>query len=158
MIVGCGCGGRMLARELIDDGQVVRGTTRGEPGRAAIEADGAEAVVADPFRLGTLMRPLDGVSVVCWLLAGARGSAAELEALHGPRLESMLELLVDTHVHGFVYEGAGTVPAPLLESGAAAVRRAAATHNIAAEVVTAGRGEWPAWAAAMKAAVAAALS
>ena len=148
----------MLAQALIDDGQVVRGTTRSEAGAGAIEAAGAEAVVADPLRLGTLMRPLDGVSVVCWLLAGARGSASELEALHGTRLESMLELLVDTHVHGFVYEAAGTVPAPLLEAGAAAVRRAAATHNIAAQIVEQGRDDWVEWATAMQAAVRAALS
>lgn len=71
-------------------------------------------MVADPDRLGTLMPHLEGVSVVCWLLGSVTGAAAE--ALHGPRLESMLMALVDTPVRAVVYEGpAGEVASRFAE-------------------------------------------
>ena len=105
LIVGCGCRGRMLAEALQLDGHTVRGTTRTESGLDAIAASGAEPVVADPDRLGTVMQALPGVSVVCWLL----GSAEAAAELHGDRLQTFVERLVDTPVRGFVYEAAGTV-------------------------------------------------
>jgi Trk K+ transport system NAD-binding subunit len=37
LIIGCGCRGRMLARELVKDGHAVRGTTRDRARLAAIE-------------------------------------------------------------------------------------------------------------------------
>jgi hypothetical protein len=46
---------------------------------------------------------VEGVSVLVWLLGSVAGEAAA--TLHGPRLESMLEALVDTPVRGVVYEG-----------------------------------------------------
>jgi uncharacterized protein YbjT (DUF2867 family) len=108
--VGCGCRGRELAAELVRAGHSVRGTTRREERVAEIEAAGAEAVIADPDRLATLMPHIQDVSVVCWLLGSVDGEAAR--ALHGPRLESMLVKLVDTPVRGVVYEGpAGEVAA-----------------------------------------------
>lgn len=105
LIVGCGCRGRALARDLRSEGYAVRGTTR-DPARAdEIESTGAEAVVCDPDRLGTLLPAVEGVTILCWLLATARGeSAAEL---HGARLERIFEELVDTPVRGVVYEVAG---------------------------------------------------
>jgi uncharacterized protein YbjT (DUF2867 family) len=91
-------------------GHSVRGTTRREERVAEIEAAGAEAVIADPDRLATLMPHIQDVSVVCWLLGPVDGEAGR--ALHGPRLESMLVKLVDTPVRGVVYEGpAGEVAA-----------------------------------------------
>jgi hypothetical protein len=81
----------------------VRGTTRDPERVAEIEATGAAAVVADPDRLGTLLPHVEGVSVVVWLLGSVVGEAAA--TIHGPRLESMLEALVDTPVRGVVYEG-----------------------------------------------------
>jgi nucleoside-diphosphate-sugar epimerase len=107
LIVGCGCRGQSLARELIAAGHPVRGTTRDRARVPAIEAAGAEAVVADPFRLQTLMPHLDGASAVLWLMGTANGSADSVEAVHGTRLESMLELIVDTHARGFLYETGG---------------------------------------------------
>jgi uncharacterized protein YbjT (DUF2867 family) len=101
--VGCGCRGRQLAAALVAEGHAVRGTTRGRDRLVDIEAAGAEAVVADPDRLGTLMAQIGGVSVLCWLLGSVEGEARA--NLHGPRLGSMLEALVDTHVRGVVYEG-----------------------------------------------------
>jgi threonine dehydrogenase-like Zn-dependent dehydrogenase len=151
LIVGCGCRGSALARELAAAGHAVRGTTRDPERLAEIEAAGAEAVVADPDRLGTLMAQLHGVSVVCWLMGSAEGGAAA--DLHGPRLRTLLERLVDTPVRGVVYEAGGSVEPSLLARGAVAVREASATWSIPAEVVEADPGHPRAWMAAMTAAV-----
>jgi prephenate dehydrogenase len=150
LIVGCGCRGRSLAAALSADGHAVRGTTRGAA-LAEIEAAGAEAVVADPDRLGTVMVQLAGVTVVCWLMGSAGGATAA--DLHGPRLETLLERLVDTPVRGIVYEAAGTVEPELLGRGAAAVREAAIRWRMGAEVVEADPSDHAAWLADVKAAV-----
>ena len=105
LIVGCGCRGRALARELRAEGHAVRGTTRDPASAAEIEATGAEAYVGDPDRLGTLLPALDGVTIVCWLLRGATGDSAA--DLHGTRLERLFEEIVDTPVRGVVYETGG---------------------------------------------------
>jgi nucleoside-diphosphate-sugar epimerase len=152
LIVGCGCRGQALAGALIADGHAVRGTTRSEAGLAAIEGAGAEAVVADPDRLGTLMVQLAGVTVVCWLLGSASGP--NVADLHGPRLETLLERLVDTPVRGFVYEAAGSVDGQLLGRGAVAVRAAAERWRMPAEVVEAEPDDETVWLAAMTGAVA----
>jgi uncharacterized protein YbjT (DUF2867 family) len=151
LIVGCGCRGGELARELRAAGHAVRGTTRSADRLAEIEAAGAEAVVADPDRLGTLMTTLDGVSLVCWLMGTAGGGNAV--DLHGARLRSLLEHLVDTPVRGVVYEAAGSVAPDVLAGGAAAVREASATWSIPAEVVEADPRDPAAWLAAMTGAV-----
>ena len=151
LIVGCGCRGRELAWELRAAGHAVRGTTRDRENLADIEAAGAEAVLADPNRLGTLMRELNGVSLVCWLMGSAAGDTAA--DLHGPRLRTLLERLVDTPVHGVVYEAAGSLAPELLAGGAAAVREASLTWSIPAEVVEADPRDPEAWLAAMTAAV-----
>ena len=152
LIVGCGCRGRELARDLIAKGHAVRGTTRDPAGLPEIEAAGAEAVVADPDRLGTLVGHLQGVAVVCWLLGDVTGAAAA--DLHGPRLRTMLERLVDTPVRGVVYEAAGSADQDVLAAGAAAVRAASATWSIPAEVVEAAPADPPAWLAATSEAIA----
>ena len=107
-------------------GHAVRGSSRSADRLGEIEAAGAEAVVADPDRLGTLLPHLEGVSVLVWLLGSVRGEAAE--TLHGPRLESLLETLVDTPVRGLVYEGPGERIA----------RRFADTFRIRVDVLQAG--------------------
>ena len=151
LIVGCGCRGRELSWELRAAGHAVRGTTRAREHLAEIEAAGAEAVLADPDRLGTLMRELHGVSLVCWLMGSAEGGTAE--GLHGPRLQTLLERLVDTPVRGVVYEAAGSLAPELLAGGAAAVREASARWSIPAEVVEAEPGDREGWLGAMTAAV-----
>jgi hypothetical protein len=149
LIVGCGCRGTALAARLIDGGYAVRGTTR-DPARAgAIEAAGAEAVVADPDRLATLIPGLAGVSAVCWLL----GSAETGAELHGPRLRTLLERLVDAPVHGLVYEAAGSVDDGLLAAGATIVREASTRWRIPVEVVDQDPAAHGEWLAAMTAAV-----
>jgi nucleoside-diphosphate-sugar epimerase len=151
LIVGCGCRGRSLAGELREAGHAVRGTTRDPSALAAIAAVGAEPVLADPNRLGTITVQLAGVAVVCWVMASATGTTAA--DLHGPRLQTLLERLVDTPVRGIVYEAAGAVEPRLLAHGAAAVRDAAGRWRMPAEVVEADPADRPSWLAAMKAAV-----
>ena len=149
LIVGCGCRGRELGRELLDTGWQVRGTSRGERGLAEIEASGIEGAIADPDRAATIIELIDDVAVIFWLLGSARGGEAEVAALHGPRLERLLEEIVDTHVRGFVYEAVGEVPAERLREGAAAVRSAAARWRIPAEVVAVAPRERERWRRAM---------
>ena len=141
LIVGCGCRGRELAERLAAAGHAVRGTTRDPAQASAIEAAGAEAVIADPDRLGTLMRALAGVSVVCWLM----GSAGDAPQLHGDRLRTLMERLVDTPVRGLVYEGTGSAGEELLGEGAAIVREAARTWRIPITVIEADRADGEGW-------------
>jgi uncharacterized protein YbjT (DUF2867 family) len=149
LIVGCGCRGRELGRELRSSGWEVRGTSRTEEGLRAIEAEGLEPAMADPGRPGTVLDHCGDVALVVWLLGSAVDESERLEAIHGPRLERLLEKLVDTPVRGFVYEAAGTVPASLLGRGRAIVEQAAATWRIPVAFIDAERdGEgWAALAA-----------
>lgn len=137
LIVGCGCRGRELGRRLLDEGWAVRGTSRREEGLAAIEAAGIEPAHADPERPATVLELVADVAVVYWLLGSAIGPPADVAAIHGPRLERLLEHLVETPVRRFVYEGAGTVDAAILGGGAAAVRAAGERWRIPVEVVEA---------------------
>ncbi len=152
LIVGCGCRGRALGTQLSADGWQVRGTTRDPRAVAGIEKAGIDAAVADPERPGTLLDLVGGVTVVCWLLGSAEGERADVDAIHGPRLQALLERLVDTPVRGFVYEAAGTAPTELLDRGAGLVRSAAETWRIPVEVVGAEPGDHEGWLEAMKAA------
>ncbi|MGI8945106.1 MAG: hypothetical protein ACR2GL_02555 [Thermoleophilaceae bacterium] len=152
LLVGCGCRGRALAASLRELGHLVRGTTRSPARLAVIEAAGAEAVVADPDRLGTLLPALEGVSAVCWLMGSAQGASTPA-ALHGPRLGSLLAKLVDTPVRGLVYEAAGSAPAALLAEGGALVREAGVTHRMPVAVVDRRPTDLADWIAAMAAAV-----
>ena len=93
-------------RELRERGWQVRGTSA-RAGLEAIEAAGLEAAVADPDRPGTVLELCGDVTVVVWLLGSARGEPELIAAIHGPRLERLLEKLVDSPVRGFVYEAAG---------------------------------------------------
>jgi len=104
LIVGCGCRGRSLGVALIERGWQVRGTSRKQQTLAEIEAQGIEAVEADPDRIGTIVEAIEGVSLIFWLLGFATGEPDELRALHGERLERLLEEIVDTPVRGVVYE------------------------------------------------------
>ena len=64
------------------------------------------------------------VAVVIWLLGSAAGGPEATSAVHGPRLESLLEKLVDSPVRGFVYEAVGSLPDASLGEGARIVERA----------------------------------
>jgi nucleoside-diphosphate-sugar epimerase len=150
LIVGCGCRGRALATALAGRGLAVRGTTR-DPARASdIEAAGADAAVADPNLLGTLLPHLEGVAVVCWLMGSASG---EVASLHDDRLQSLLERLVDTPVRGFLYEAGGSVEGKLLDAGGAIARAAEATFRMPVAVVEEDPAGHDRWLRAMMAAV-----
>jgi putative NADH-flavin reductase len=133
LIIGCGGRGQELARALSAAGHAVRGTTRSPARVDAVAAAGAEPFVGDPDRIGTLMEAIAGVTIVVWLLGSASGERAE--ELHAGRLRMLCEKLVDTHVRGLVYEGAGSLPDEVLAGGAEIVRRAAATWNIPVEIL-----------------------
>jgi hypothetical protein len=147
LIVGCGCRGRALAEELIAGGHAVRGTTRDATRTPEIEAAGAEAVVADPDRLGTVTTRLAGTTVVCWLMGSAGDAAVNAE-----RLPALAERLVDSGVRGLVVEAVGTAPEDALRVGADAARRAGESHRMPVEVVDADPGDHDAWLTAMRAA------
>jgi Trk K+ transport system NAD-binding subunit len=134
LIVGCGCRGQELARALVADGHAVRGTTRTRERFDAIAATGAEPVVADPDRVGTLVATLDAVAIVVWLLGRATGPPEQVASLHGDRLRTLFEKVVDTMVRGVVLEAAG-------EGDAAIAREAATTWSIPVRVL--GTGEPP---------------
>jgi len=124
LIVGCGCRGRLLGERLLAEGWQVRGTSRREEALAAIEAAGIEPTLADPEEPGTVLDLVGDVAVVCWLLGSAVGDPEAVEAIHGSRLERVLERLVETPVRRFVYEGFGSVDPALLERGGSIVRAA----------------------------------
>jgi uncharacterized protein YbjT (DUF2867 family) len=128
LIVGCGCRGRFVGRQLIAEGWEVRGTSRREEGLEAIEAAGIEPALADPDRPGTILELVDDVAVLVLLLGSASGSEEQLAAIHGPRLERLMEHLVETPVRGVVYEGTGP--------GSEVVRAASRTWRIPVEVLT----------------------
>ena len=145
LIVGCGCSGRALGSELLEEGWAVRGTSRDGEGLAAIEAAGIEPARADPEQPCTVLELVDDVAVLIWLLGSATGDAEKVSAIHGPRLESLLERLVETPVRGFVYEGAGTVDVKLLAGGAELARNAECTWRIPVMVTQTSRSDGPAW-------------
>jgi hypothetical protein len=147
LIVGCGCRGSSLAATLGE--HAARGTTRSAARLADLERAGIDGVVADPDRLAGLVPALAGVSVVCWLMGSAQGSPE----VHGTRLRTLMEHLVDTPVRGLVYEAAGSVDPALLERGADIVRTASDTWHIPVEVVTVDPASHGDWVEAMRTAV-----
>jgi hypothetical protein len=157
LIVGCGCRGRELAAALVADGRSVRGTTRREESVEAIEATGAQAAVADPDRLSTLLPQIEGVSAVCWLMGTAVAEPEVIAAIHGSRLGTLLEKLVDTPVRGFVYEAAGRVQRHWLAEGAAIVREAGERYRMPVELIEQEPADHAAWLAAAQVAVRAVL-
>ena len=135
LIVGCGCRGRELGEELLGEGWAVRGTSRHEEGLAAIETAGIEPALADPDRPGTILELVNDVTVLVLLLGNASGSEEELAVIHGPRLERLLEHLVETPVRGVVYEGT--------QAGAEIVRAAARTWRIPVRTIAAKPSQHP---------------
>jgi hypothetical protein len=96
------------------------------------------------------------VAVVVWLLGSAQGEPELIAAIHGPRLERLMERLVDTPVRGFAYEAAGRVPQVHLRAGRQVVERAAETWRIPVAILD-GNRERAGWADATAAAIRAIL-
>jgi hypothetical protein len=97
---------------------------------AAIEAAGLEAAAADPESPGTVLELCGDVTVVVWLLGSVTGEHEAIAAIHGPRLERLLEKLVDTPVRGFAYEGVGRIEESHLRGGRGIVEQATETWRI----------------------------
>ena len=155
-MVGGGCRGLRLARDLVADGHAVRAVTRSEERRAAIEAAGCECWIGDPDRIGTLRYALDNVTVLLWVLGTATGP--NVADLHGSRLRMMLEKVTDTTVRGVIYEAAGTVDPAALRSGAAELARARAQNEIPGALLEADPGAPEQWVAAAREAIGQLLS
>jgi nucleoside-diphosphate-sugar epimerase len=153
LIVGCGCRGQALSRELVAAGHAVRGTTRDPARTDAIRAAGAEPYVGDPDRIGTLMDALVGVTVLCWLMGTATGDTERVFALHDGRLRMLWEKLVDTPVRGVLYEAAGTVDPAALVRGEAVARVSSETWRIPLVYVREDPAEHAAWVAAARAGI-----
>jgi hypothetical protein len=150
-MVGGGCRGLQLARDLLADGHALRAVTRNEERRAEIEAAGCECWIGDPDRIGTLRYALDNVTVLLWLLGTATGP--NVADLHGSRLRMMLEKVTDTTVRGVVYEAAGTVDAATLRAGAAELARARELNEIPGALLEADPGAPEQWVVAARAAI-----
>lgn len=89
-----------------------------------IAAAGVEPHVGDPDRVATLAPALDHVTVACILLGSATGPPERIAALHGTRLAMLMTRILDTTVHGIVYESAGGAADDVLRTGAAHVAAA----------------------------------
>ena len=139
LIVGCGCHGRELGSRLGELGWQLRGTSRSTEGVEAIRAAGFDAAEADPDRPGTVLDLCGDVAVVVWLLGSATGEEELLSAIHGTRLERLLEKLVDSPVRGFAYEAAGSIDPDLLSAGRKIVERAGETWRIPIAFLTSER-------------------
>ena len=146
LIVGCGCLGTELGLRLAEAGWAVRGTSRTDAGAQRIDRAGIEGVVADPDRVGTVLEQVGDVTVVAWALGAAAGASAR--DVNGPRLERMLERVVDTPVRGFVLD------APPGQSEAKdLVAAASETWRIPARAVEVPRADGDEWVEAMRDAV-----
>ncbi|HEV3283578.1 MAG TPA: hypothetical protein VG010_05185 [Solirubrobacteraceae bacterium] len=155
LIVGGGCRGRQLASSLIGEGHAVRITTRGEEGREAIEATGAECWIGTPDRLATLRGALESTTIACWLLGSAVGPRQRLRELHTSRLQLFVTQAVDTTVRGFVYEEAGTsTPEEILREGGEVVRAVGERNAIPLAFIRANPAETGVWLAETLAAIA----
>jgi nucleoside-diphosphate-sugar epimerase len=141
LIVGCGCRGRELGAQLRQRGWQVRGTSRRPAGLTVIERAGLEAAEADPDRPGTVLELCGDVAAVIWLLGSVSGDADRIAAVHGPRLERLLEKLVDSPVRGFAYEAAGTVDRGILDEGRRIVERAGERWSIPVAVLIGSRDD-----------------
>ena len=149
LIVGCGCRGRLVGKRLLAQGWEVRGTSRTDDGLAAIGEAGIEPAFADPLQPHTVLELIGDVTVVLWLFASAEGPPEELSAIHGPRLERLMERLVETPVRGFVYEMKGTVDPILLEHGSEVLEAAGDTWHVGISCVFVDPGDPHDWAEIM---------
>lgn len=153
LMVGGGCRGLDLTRDLAADGHAIRVVTRSEANRAAIEAAGGECWIGDPDRIGTLRYALDNVTLLLWLLGTASGTEEQVAALHGSRLHMMLERTTDTTVRGVVYETGGTLPEAVVASGIAEIEEANRMNEIPYALLEADPADREAWLRAAHAAI-----
>jgi uncharacterized protein YbjT (DUF2867 family) len=158
LIVGCGCRGRELGRALLERGWQVRGTTRRAAAVGEIEAAGIQPVEADPDRIGTIVDAIEGVTIIFWLLGSVSGEPERVAALHGDRLERLLEEIVDTHVRGVAYEMSGGVDQAAVLRALEVLRTAGERWHMPFEVVDVDPLERELWLEGMLAAAEGLLS
>ena len=123
----------------------MRGTSRTAQGLAPISDAGIEAALADPARPASVLDHVSDVTVVALLLGSATAEPEALAAIHGSRLERLVEKLVDTPLRGLVYEGAGSVPARHLKAGSNALAAASTRWHIPVRIIDtdpANHDEW----------------
>jgi uncharacterized protein YbjT (DUF2867 family) len=142
LILGGGCRGRRLAGEVLAQGHAARIVTRAPARRAEIEATGAECLVGDPNRLGSLRGALAGVTVACWLLGTAGGPPEEVRELHESRLPAFLAQAVDSPMRAFLYEAP-----PHVRGG---IQELARANAIVAHAVTVAPGDADLWLGHMR--------
>lgn len=123
----------------------MRGTSR-DPGRLALVSEaGIEPALADPDRPASVLEHVRDVAVIALLLGSTRGEPKVVAAIHGPRLERLMEKLVDTPVRGVIYESAGSVHRRYLESGRETVTAAGERWRIPVEVLEQDPAQHAAW-------------
>jgi hypothetical protein len=111
----------------------------------ALVAAGVEPFVGDPDRVGTIQPALQQITVTCLLLGSAAGDPDRVAALHGSRLEMLLEKMIDTTVRSVVYESAGSVPAAVLERGSQRVSVACRRSQIPCAMIDAEPSDHRRW-------------
>lgn len=112
---------------------------------AEIEASGIEGVEADPDRIATIVDAIEGVTIIFWLLGSASGEADQVAALHGDRLERLLEEIVDTPVRGMAYELSGGIDQAQALRAFELLRAAGERWHMPFEVVDADPSEHELW-------------
>ena len=93
------------------------------------------------------------MTVACWLLGTACGTAEALAALHGTRLDFFVNQTIDTTVRGLVYEAAGTVDATALAAGRELISERAAFNAIPLAVLDADPLDLDGWTRQARAAI-----
>ncbi|MBO9531981.1 MAG: NAD(P)H-binding protein [Solirubrobacteraceae bacterium] len=159
LIVGGGGRGLALAEQLRARGDAARVVTRKPERRAEIEAVGAEYLDGDPDRIGTLRYACENVTILVWALATATGDDLEkIDALHGSRLQMMLERTIDTTVRGVIYEARGTLPGDTLARGREVIERMCRKNEIPFTFLEADPADTAAWVDAADDAIAGLLA
>jgi hypothetical protein len=95
---------------------------------------------------------IEGVALVYWLLGSAQGDPDAVAALHGPRLQRLLEEIVDTPVRAVVYEVTVGLDPEHAGAAFAALSDAGRRWRIPFEVVDAERAKPELWLVGMLAA------
>lgn len=148
LIVGGGERGLELGRRLRRREDAVRIVSRDPGKQELIESIGAEFLHGDPDRVGTLRYACENVTALVWALGTAHGDDPEkVAALHGTRLEMMLERTIDTTVRAVVYEAAGTQSAERFAEGRAVVERLCRKNEIPFAMLEADPADPVTWAA-----------
>jgi hypothetical protein len=112
---------------------------------ALVTEAGIEPALADPDRPASLLKQVADVAVITLLLGSLVGPPETIAAIHGPRLERLMEKLVDTPVRGVIYEAAGSVSLQQLETGRETVTAAGERWRIPVEILDRDPVEHGAW-------------